>query len=133
MIREKGLSPRQTQVRLKPLLFLRPRPLKGGDPIRETPRFCTQYEYPFFDARLEGCRGSVRPRRMLSNPTARLQRKSTVSGSNGLRPSFAGSPPFKILDRVPRSCPSPFCAVLETQTHVSVLERKIAPRSLFLS
>ena len=87
------LSPRQTQVRLKPLLFLRPRPPKGGTPIRETPRFCTHYEYPFFDARPEGLRSSVRLRRMSSCPTARLSRKSTVCGLNGLRPSFAGSPP----------------------------------------
>jgi hypothetical protein len=107
MTREKRLSPRRassrlplspranSRLRLKPLLFLRPRPPKGGTPIRETPRFCTHYEYPFFDARPEGFRSSVRLRRMSSRPTARLSRKSTVCGSNGLRPSFAGSPPFK--------------------------------------
>ena len=89
------LSPRQTQVRLKPLLFLRPRRPKGVTPIRETPRFCTHYEYPFFDARSEGSRSSVRLRRMSSGPTARLSRKSTVCGLSSLRPSFAGSPPFK--------------------------------------
>ena len=82
------LSPRQTQVRLKPLLFLRPRPPKGGTPIRETPRFCTHYEYPFFDARPEGLRSSVRLRRMSSRPTARLSRKSTVCGLNRFLPTL---------------------------------------------
>jgi hypothetical protein len=89
------LSPRQTQVRLKPLLFLRPLPPKGGTPIRETSRFRTHYEYPIFDARPESLRSSVRLRRMSSRPTARRASKSTVCGLNGLRPSLAGLPPFK--------------------------------------
>lgn len=91
MTREKRLSPRrassrlplsptQTQVRLKSLLFLRPVPPKGGTPMRETPRFCTHYEYPIFDARPEGLRNSARLRRMSSRPTARRARKSTVCG-----------------------------------------------------
>ena len=145
MIREKRLSPRRatsrlplspganSRLRLKPLLFLRPLPPKVGTPTRETPRFCTHYEYPFFDARPEGFRSSVRLRRMSSRPTARLRRKSTVCGLNGLRPSFAGSPPFKssppcsglLLLRLFAPCSNVNC--------VSVLETKIAPRAHFLS
>ena len=76
------LSPRRTQVRLKPLLFLRPRPPKGGKPRSETPRFRAHCEHPFFDARL-------RSARIRLCPTARLQRKSTVCGLNRLRPSLS--------------------------------------------
>src|SRR5258708_22545607 len=108
MIREKRLSPRRAssrlplspranpRLRLKPLLFLRPLPLqRRHTKSARLARFCTHYEYPFFDARPEGFRSSVRLRRRSSRPTARLPPKSTVFGFNLLRPTFAGSPPFK--------------------------------------
>jgi hypothetical protein len=86
------LSPRQTQVRLKPLLFLRPLPLQRRHTKKaRLARFCTHYEYPFFDARPEGFWSSVRLRRMSSYPTARLRCKSTVCGLSGLRPTYVGS------------------------------------------
>ena len=96
MIREKRLSPRrassrlpQPQVRLKPLLFLRPLPLQRRH-IKKArlARFCTHYEYPFFDARPEGFRSSVRLRRMSSRPTARRTSKSTVCGLNRFLPTL---------------------------------------------
>jgi hypothetical protein len=83
------LSPRQTRVRLKPLLFLRPLPLqRRHTKSARLARFCTHYEYPFFDARPEGFRSSVRLRRILSRPTARLRRKSTVCGLNRFLPTL---------------------------------------------
>jgi hypothetical protein len=86
------LSPRQTRVRLKPLLFLRPLPLqRRHTKSARLARFCTHYEYPFFDARPEGFRSSVRLRRRSSCPTARLRCKSTVCGLSGLRPTYVGS------------------------------------------
>jgi hypothetical protein len=109
MIREKGLSPRrdssrlplsprQTRVRLKPLLFLRPLPLQRRHTKKaRLARFCTHYEYPFFDARPRA--GSVRLRRRSSCPTARLRRKSTVCGLNGLRPTYVG--PLDLNPRPP--------------------------------
>ena len=144
MIREKRLSPRRassrlplspranSRLRLKPLLFLRPLPLqRRHTKSARLARFCTHYEYPFFDARPEGFRSSVRLRRRSSCPTARLRRKSTVCGLNGLRPSFAGSPPFKssppcsglLVLRLFAPCSNVNC--------VSVLETKIAPRAHF--
>src|SRR5258708_32003940 len=100
MIREKRLSPRRassrlplspranSRLRLKPLLFLRPLPLQRRHTKKaRLARFCTHYEYPFFDARHEGFRSSVRLRRMSSCPTARLRRKSTVCGLNRFLPS----------------------------------------------
>jgi hypothetical protein len=101
MIREKRLSPRRassrlplspranSRLRLKPLLFLRPLPLQRRHTKKaRLARFCTHYEYPFFDARPEGCRSSVRLRRMSSRPTARLRRKSTVCGLNRFLPTL---------------------------------------------
>jgi hypothetical protein len=98
MIREKRLSPRRaksrlplspranSRLRLKPLLFLRPLPLqRRHTKCARLARFCTHYEYPFFDARPEGFRSSVRLWRMSSRPTARLRRKSTVCGLNRYR------------------------------------------------
>ena len=126
------LSPRQTQVRLKPLLFLRPRPPKGGTPIRETPRFCTHYEYPFFDARSEGSRSSVRLRRMSSwshgaapAQEYRLRLKQIPPNASRRCPPFKSSTPCSglLLLRLFAPCSNVNC--------VSVLERKIAPRLLF--
>src|SRR5260370_27578834 len=83
------LSPRQTQVRLKPLLFLRPLPLqRRHTKSARLARFCTHYEYPFFDARPEGFRSSVRLRRMSSPPTAPLPHKSTLCGLNRFLPTL---------------------------------------------
>jgi hypothetical protein len=96
------LSPRaNSRLRLKPLLFLRPLPPIGGTPIRETPRFCTRHEYPFFDARPEGFRSSVRLRRMSSHPTARLWRKSTVCGLNRFLPSAEADGALHLNPRPP--------------------------------
>ncbi len=126
------LSPRQTQVRLKPLLFLRPLPPKGGTPMRETPRFCTHYEYPFFDARPEGFRSSVRLRRMLSRPTARLRRKSTVCGLNRFLPTLrVGALHLNPRPPVRGSCSYSLFAPCSNVNCVSVLETKIAPRAHF--
>jgi hypothetical protein len=83
------LSPRQTQVRLKPLLFLRPLPPKGGTPReRDSLASAPITNTPFFDARPEVFRSSVRLRRMSSCPTARLWRKSTVCGLNRFLPTL---------------------------------------------
>ena len=91
------LSPRRTQVRLKPLLFLRPGPPKGGKPKSEAPRFCTHNDRPCFDARLRSARLAAGVRVV---PTARLQCKSAVCGLNGMLPSFAGFPPIKSSTRL---------------------------------
>jgi hypothetical protein len=126
------LSPRQTRVRLKPLLFLRPLPLQRRHiKSARLARFCTHYEYPFFDARPEGFRSSVRLRRRSSCPTARLRRKSTVCGLNGLRPASLG--PLHLNPRPPvrGSCSYASLRRAQTSTHVSVLETKIAPRTHF--
>ena len=128
------LSPRRTQVRLKPLLFLRPHPPKGGKPRSETPRFCAHREHPFFDARSRSARLAARIRLC---PTAPLQRKSTVCGSKRRRPSLAplGGP----LDLNPRpvslqargSCTGAFLRRVNRTTVVSGLERKIAMQTNF--
>ena len=149
MIREKRLSPRRaksrlplspranSRLRLKPLLFLRPVSPKGGTPIRETPRFCTHYEYPIFDARSEGLRSSVRLRRMSSwshgaarQQEYRLRLKRPTPIRRGAR-----FPPFNLdPSRQARgSCSHAFLRRAQTATRVPVLERKIAPRLLFLS
>jgi hypothetical protein len=79
------LSPRQTQVRLKPLLFRS----KGGTPRkRDSLASAPITNTPFFDARPEVFRSSVRLRRMSSCPTARLWRKSTVCGLNRFLPTL---------------------------------------------
>jgi hypothetical protein len=128
------LSPRQTQVRLKPLLFLRPLPPKGGTPIRETSRFRTHYEYPIFDARPESLRSSVRLRRMSSRPTARLWRKSTVCGLNRFLPTLrVGALHLNPRPPVRGSCSYASLHRAQTGNCVSVLETKIAPCLLFLS
>jgi hypothetical protein len=129
------LSPRQTQVRLKPLLFLRPLALqRRHTKSARLARFCTHYEYPFFDARPEGFRSSVRLRRMSSRPTARLWRKSTVCGLKRFLPTLrVGALHLNPRPPVRGSCAGAFLRRAQTATRVSVLETKIAPRSLFLS
>src|SRR5258708_9126416 len=114
MIREKRLSPRRassrlplspranSRLRLKPLLFLRPLPLQRRHTKKaRLARFCTHYEYPFFDARPEGFRSSVRLRRMSSRPTARLRRKSTVCGLNRFLPSAEADGALHLNPRPP--------------------------------
>jgi hypothetical protein len=127
------LSPRQTRVRLKPLLF----PPASSAKRRNTnsarlARFYTHYEYPFFDARPEGFRSSVRLRRMSSRPTARLRRKSTVCGLNGLRPSFAGSPPFKSSTPT-GSCTYASLRRAQTSTAFPFWKQKLRLELIFLS
>ncbi len=129
------LSPRQTQVRLKPLLFLRPLPLQRRHTKKaRLARFCTHYEYPFFDARPEGFRSSVRLRRMSSRPTARLRRKSTVCGLNRFLPTLrVGALHLNPRPPVRGSCSWSLFAPCSNVNCVSVLERKIAPRAHFFS
>ena len=147
MIREKRLSPRRassrlplspranSRLRLKPLLFLRPLPLQRRHTKKaRLARFCTHYEYPFIDARPEGFRSSVRLGRMSSRPTARLRRKSTVCGLNRFLPTLR----VGALHLNPRplfwgSCSYASLRRAQTSTHVSVFERKIAPRAHFFS
>jgi hypothetical protein len=110
------------------LLSLSP-PTSGHKPKkRETPR-----AGPFWMLAQEAC-SSLACGRVSSGPTARLRReeyrlrlKQTTPDAAHRYPLFKSSTAFRAL------APSPFCAVLETKTHVSVLERKIAPCSLFLS
>ena len=144
MIREKRLSPRRassrlplssranSRLRLKPLLFLRPLPPKVATPrARDSLAFAPITNTHSLMLAPKVFRSSVRLRRMSSRPTARLRRKSTVCDLNGLRPSFAGSPPFKssppcsglLLLRLFAPCSNVNC--------VSVLETKIAPRAHF--
>jgi hypothetical protein len=109
-------------------------PGSGHKPKKhETLRACPFLENRSFDART-GAVLELGLRRVSSGPTARLQRqeyrlrlKQTTPNATHRYPLFKSSTAFRAL------APSPLCAVLETKTHVSVLERKIAPRSLFLS
>src|SRR5258708_19815885 len=88
------LSPRaNSRLRLKPLLFLRPLPLqRRHTKSARLARFCTHYEYPFFDARPEGFRSSVRLRRRSPPPTPRPPPNTTPSRLNRLHPTFPRSP-----------------------------------------
>src|SRR5258708_23861192 len=128
-------SPRLTQVRLKPLLLiLRPIPPRGGTPTREMPRFRPFPGHPSFDARPESFRGSVPLCGMssLSHSAApaqeyRLRLKQIPPNASRRCPPFKSSTAFQalLLLRLFAPCSNGNC--------VSVLERKIAPRSLFLS
>jgi hypothetical protein len=94
---------------------------------------------PCFDARSKGFEVEPRPRRVSSFTTAQLQREEYRLRLKRLPPIRQGGrfpPTFKSSTGRPRPdalAPPPFCAVLETKTHFSVSERKIEPRSLFLS
>ena len=97
------LSPRRTQVRLKPLLFLRPHPPKDGKPRSETPRFCAHREHPFFDARLRSAWLAARVR---LSPTALLQHEEyrlRLKPPTPLSCSARGSPRFKSSTRLAAS------------------------------
>jgi hypothetical protein len=111
------LSPRQTRVRLKPLLFLRPLPLIGGTPReRDSLASAPITNTPFFDARPEVFRSSVRLRRMSSRPTARLWRKSTVCGLNRFLPTLrVGALHLNPRPLFGALAPTPLCAVLKRQ------------------
>jgi hypothetical protein len=87
---------------------------------------------PFFDARPRA--GSFRLRRISSCPTARLQRKSTVCGLNGFLPSAKADGSLH-LNPQPRSALLllRLFAPCSNINCVSVLERKSAPRLIFLS
>ena len=106
------LSPRRSQVRLKPLLFLRPHPPKGGTPRErdaslplpsEHPVLTLAYAQPACSRDSSSSHGAVRSARV---PSCGLKR---------LRPGLAGSPRFKSSD--PSSLPlaalalRPLCAV----------------------
>ena len=147
MIREKRLSPRRaksrlplspsanSRLRLKPLLFLRPLPLeRRHTKSARLARFCTHYEYPFFDARPEGFRSSVRLRRMSSCPTARLRRKSTVCGLNGLRPTLRVGP-LHLNPRPPvrGSCSYASLRRAQTSTAFPFWKQKLRLELIFLS
>jgi hypothetical protein len=146
MTREKRLSPRRaksrlplspganSRLRLKSLLFLRSLPPKGGTPIRETPRFCTHYEYPFFDARPEGFRSSVRLRRRSSCPTARLRRKSTVCGLNRFLPTLrVGALHLNPRPPVRGSCSYASLRRAQTSTAFPFWKQKLRLKLIFLS
>ena len=104
------LSPRRTQVRLKPLLFLRPHPPKGGKPnarrLASAPIVSTR------SLMLAYARPGFQPG-FVFVPRRGSKRKSTVCGLNGLRPACGGSPPFKSSTRLASSrllALLPFCA-----------------------
>ena len=108
------LSPRRTQVRLKPLLFLRPHPPKGGSPTSETPRFSPLQSALFLTL---ACARTRLAAGIRLGPTARPWSARVPScGLKRLRPGFAGSPRFKSSDPS-RAKPSrllhcgPLCAV----------------------
>jgi hypothetical protein len=109
------LSPRQTRVRLKPLLFLRPLPPKVGTPrerdslasapFRSTPPFMLARARA--RSRLAGCRLC---------PTARLRRKSTVCGLNRFLPTLrVGALHLNPRPLFGALAPTPLCAVLKRQ------------------
>ena len=108
------LSPRRTQVRLRPLLFLRPHPPKGGTPTSETPRFGPLQSALFLTLACARCPVCSQDSSW-SHGAARSARVPSC-GLNRLRPGFAGSPRFKSSDpsRAKPSRllhPGPFCAV----------------------
>jgi hypothetical protein len=147
MIREKRLSPRRaksrlplspranSRLRLKPLLFLRPLPLQRRHTKKaRLARFCTHYEYPFFDARPEGCRSSVRLRRMSSRPTARLRRKSTVCGLNRFLPTLrVGALHLNPRPPVRGSCSDASLRRAQTSTAFPFWKEKLRLELIFLS
>jgi hypothetical protein len=147
MIREKRLSPRRarsrlplspranSRLRLKPLLFLRPLPLqRRHTKSARLARFCTHYEYPFFDARPEAFGARSAYGGCCPSPTARLRRKSTVCGLNRFLPTLrVGALHLNPRPPVRGSCSYASLRRAQTSTHVSVLETKIAPRLIFLS
>src|SRR5271165_3334470 len=109
-------------------------PRSGHKPKkRETPRACPLSENPFFDARTRSVlepavAGVVWSHGAAHAQECRLRLKRTTPNAP------RGCPPFKILDRpakAGRSCAFASLRRAQTKTHVSVLERKIAPRSLF--
>src|SRR5258708_17150064 len=145
MIREKRLSPRRassrlplspganSRLRLKPLLFLRPLPLqRRHTKSARLARFCTHYEYPFFDARAEGFSE-------LGPPTAdvvsshgaapaqeyRLRLKQIPPNASRRCPPFKSSTPLLglLLLRLFAPCSNVNC--------VSLFETKISPRAHF--
>jgi hypothetical protein len=129
-------SPRPTQVRLKPLLFLRPLPLQRRHTKKaRLARFCTQYEHPLFDARPEGFRSSVRLRRMSSRPTARLRRKSTVCGLNRFLPSAEADGALHLNPRPPvrGSCSYASLRRAQTSTAFPFWKQKLRLKLIFLS
>jgi hypothetical protein len=144
MIREKRLSRPASQVspssfssrKLEASPKTTPLPpassAESGTPIRETPRFCTHYEYPFFDARPEGFSE-------LGPPTAdvvsshgaapaqeyRLRLKQIPPNASRRCPPLKSSTPCSglLLLRLFAPCSNVNC--------VSVLETKIAPKPHF--
>jgi hypothetical protein len=69
---------------------------------------------PFLDARPRP--GSFRLRRISSDPTARLRRKSTVCGLNGFLPSAKADGSLHLNPQPLRAlAPPPLCAVLKRQ------------------
>ena len=129
------LSPRRTQVRLIPLLFLRPHPPKGGTPRErdaslplpsEHPVLTLAYAQPASSRDSSSSHGAARSARVPS------------CGLNRLRPGLAGSPRFKSSDPS-RSKPSrllhpgPFCAVSTGKLEFPVWKEKLQCKPIFLS
>jgi hypothetical protein len=128
------LSPRRTQVRLRPLLFLRPHPPKGGTPRErnaslplpsEHPVLTLAYAQPACSRDSSSSHGAVRSARV---PSCGLKR---------LRPGLAGSPRFKSSD--PSSLPlaalalRPLCAVSTGKLEFPVWKEKLQCKPIFLS
>ena len=129
------LSPRQTQVRLIPLQFLRALPPKGGTPKErdaslplpsEHPVLTLAYAQPASSRDSSSSHGAVRSPRV---PSCGLKR---------LLPGFAGSPRFKSSDpsRAKPSRllhPGPFCAVSTGKLEFPVWKEKLQCKPIFLS
>ena len=147
MSREKRLSPRRaqslaflfllgrTQVRLIPLLFLRPHPPKGGTPSRETPRFGP------FQSTLFGCSLTLEPGLQpgfVLVPRRGPERKSTVCGLNRFLPSAEPDGSLYLnprpVSQSSRLLPSgPFCAVSTGELPFPVWKEKLQCKPIFLS
>ena len=129
------LSPRRTQVRLRPHLFLRSHPPKGGTLTSETPRLGTLLSTRFLT--LAYARGPACSRDSSSSHGAARSARVPSCGLNRLRPGFAGSPRFKSSD--PSSLPlaalalPPLCAVSTGKLEFPVWKEKLQCKPIFLS
>jgi hypothetical protein len=130
------LSPRRTQVRLRPLLFLRPHAPKGGTRTSETPRFGSLQTALFLTLACARCPACSQDSSW-SHGAARSARVPSC-GLNRLRPGLAGSPRFKSSDpsRAKPSRllhPGPFCAVSTGKLEFPVWREKLQCKPIFLS
>ena len=128
------LSPRQTQVRLIPLLFLRPHPPKGGTPKERDASLPLPSEHPVLTLAYAQPASS---RDSSSSHGGVLSARVPSCGLKRLVPGFAGSPRFKSSD--PSSVPlaalalRPLCAVSTGKLEFPVWKEKLQCKSIFLS